>query len=178
MYWLIIILIISFITNLYNKIYSKFSRFIIVNCSTTCLIIRILLINVAGLVPYSLTFSLYIWARFLVSLIIWISYSIRPLLKTFKLARGHLLPLGAPVFLWNFLIFLEAIRQCIRPLTLRLRLSCNLMAGHVIISLTSNLRGVLSYLLLRGLVIFEIGVRIIQALVYNILINIYKKERN
>lgn len=85
------------------------------------------------------------------------------------------MPLGSPFFLWNFLIRLELLSQFIRPLTLRLRLRCNLMAGHVLMSLASNL-GVISYFLLRILILFEVAVSIVQSLVYRILTDIYKKE--
>lgn len=155
----------------YFGILFKSSKWVII------LIINIILLNLLGLLPYNITISLYIWVTFLVALILWSLFSIRFFFKSTGNAIGHLLPLGSPIFLWNFLIILEVLRQCIRPVTLSLRLSCNLIAGHILLSLTINLSNILTYFLLIILVVFERGVNIIQAFVFNILIIIYKKER-
>merc|ERR1712240_248685 len=48
---------------------------------------------------------------------------------------AHFLPLGRPLTLGPFLVLIEIIRVLIRPLTLSLRLSANLLAGHIVLRL-------------------------------------------
>jgi len=62
-----------------------------------------------------------------------------------------------------------------RPLTLRLRLICNLMAGHVLLRLIININ-LICYVILLLILFFEIIVSIIQRVVFTLLRAIYKKE--
>jgi F0F1-type ATP synthase membrane subunit a len=61
---------------------------------------------------------------------------------------AHLIPFGAPIFLSFLLPLVELFRQLIRPLTLMIRLSTNLSAGHIMLymfsyfSLSSNILGI------------------------------------
>lgn len=138
-------------------------------------IVIIILLNWVGLIPYSLRILVYLWVRLLVSIIYWFIFTFSCLLKYSKFTLRHILPLGSPGFLWRFLVYLETIRFIIRPLTLSLRLSCNLIAGHVILFLRSNLY-IVNYLILVSILIFELAVTIIQGCVYTLLNDIYFKE--
>jgi len=48
---------------------------------------------------------------------------------------AHLIPLNTPIILTPFLVLIETIRIIIRPLSLSIRLTANLIAGHLLITL-------------------------------------------
>lgn len=51
----------------------------------------------------------------------------------------HLVPLGCPNGLIFLMVIIESVRILIRPITLGVRLSANIMAGHVILGLISSI---------------------------------------
>ena len=89
--------------------------------------------------------------------------------------------MGTPAVLISFIVIIELIRSLIRPLTLAIRLSANIIAGHLLMTLLGNqlanfrLLGLIvpGELLLVGL---EIAVSLIQAYVFSILITLYVRE--
>ena len=95
---------------------------------------------------------------------------------------AHLVPLGCPVILIPFMVVIERIRLVIRPLTLSIRLTANMIAGHIImalISMGSINRGtvLLSSIASEVLVtMLEIGVAVIQPYVFFILLSLYSQE--
>jgi len=89
---------------------------------------------------------------------------------------AHYLPLITPVFLWFALCVIEIVSQVIRPLTLTVRLTANLMAGHVLIFLVGQL-GVRAGLLYIVLIPFEIMVAVVQGYVFVMLLDSYFQER-
>mgnify|MGYP001603057848 CR=1 FL=1 len=83
------------------------------------------------------------------------------------------------------MVLIETIRNVIRPLTLRVRLTANIVAGHLIISLIrgpllslSVVGGILGGGALILIFILEVAVAIIQAYVFAVLINLYIREAN
>lgn len=70
-------------------------------------------------------------------------------------------------------MILELIRQLIRPLTLSLRLTCNMLAGHVVLFLTMVINNLVLILVILS---FEIFVCVIQSVVFYILVISYKNE--
>lgn len=141
----------------------------------TPLIFIILACNLFSLIPFMLCISCYIWNRISLALFIFFLIILNNfLLKIDKFLR-HLLPCGSPLRLWDVLYYLEFISIIIRPLTLSLRLTCNLITGHVLISLISNLP-FLAVLLRTFFYLFESGVSIIQRQVFTLLVKIYSRE--
>jgi len=51
---------------------------------------------------------------------------------------AHLVPIGTPNILMPFIVVIETIRNIIRPLTLAVRLSANIIAGHLLLTLLGN----------------------------------------
>ncbi|WP_414887680.1 F0F1 ATP synthase subunit A, partial [Sphingomonas sp. Leaf339] len=51
---------------------------------------------------------------------------------------AHLVPQGTPPVLIPFIVCIETIRNIIRPLTLAVRLSANIIAGHLLLTLLGN----------------------------------------
>lgn len=148
------------------------------------LMIMIAIINILGLLPYnwrptsspSLNFSI---ALFLV-LITWIN------ILTLKLKDSlvHFVPKDSPTALIFPLTMIELVRLLIRPLTLSIRLTANITAGHIVITLTSELADHSSKRIVWpltavpniALVLMETMVRLVQRLIIALLITLYTQE--
>jgi F-type H+-transporting ATPase subunit a len=94
---------------------------------------------------------------------------------------AHLVPIRTPGALMPFIVIIERIRRIIRPLTLAIRLSANMIAGHLLLTLLGNQLANLRMLGLIlpteiTLVVLEIAVSLIQAYVFSILIALYIRE--
>lgn len=94
----------------------------------------------------------------------------------------HLVPYGCPSILIPFIVLIETIRIVIRPLTLSIRLSANIIAGHIIIILIC-LSAYRRTLIFRIRIFTEIvisilesGVAFIQPYVFFILLTLYTLE--
>lgn len=97
----------------------------------------------------------------------------------------HLVPLGAPTALLPFLVIIECISSVIRPLTLTVRLTANITAGHLLLCLVgggidlSNISVSLVVFRVRlALIILERAVACVQAYVFTILSTLYLEEVN
>jgi F-type H+-transporting ATPase subunit a len=82
-----------------------------------------------------------------------------------------------------FMVCIETIRNIIRPGTLAVRLSANMIAGHLLLTLMGNTGRGLGYLivsfLLVGqlcLLVLESAVSIIQGYVFAVLRTLYSSE--
>jgi len=89
-------------------------------------------------------------------------------------------PQGTPSFLINFIVLIELTRTLIRPITLCVRLTANIVAGHLLITLLNNflIQRNLTVLFRLGLAPFiltvlESAVAFIQAYVFVTLITLY-----
>ena len=98
---------------------------------------------------------------------------------------AHLVPVGTPYVLIPFMVIIEFISNIIRPITLSVRLTANLVAGHLLITLIRTpivqSRYVITTLLLRSLyilIILESAVAFIQAYVFRMLRTLYLREVN
>ncbi len=93
------------------------------------------------------------------------------------------MPQGTPSPLIIFIVIIELVRNIIRPITLCVRLTANLIAGHLLISLIGNalcsLNSTIAHLSLPlplTLTILESAVACIQAYVFITLITLYTTE--
>lgn len=80
-----------------------------------------------------------------------------------------------------FIVVIETIRALIRPLTLSIRLIANIVAGHLLLSLTGGgvtrvLSFFPSFVSQTALVVLELAVAGIQAYVFIVLVVLYAKE--
>jgi F-type H+-transporting ATPase subunit a len=98
---------------------------------------------------------------------------------------AHLVPQGTPAVLIPFIVCIETIRNTIRPGTLAVRLTANIIAGHLLLTLMGNtgnsLRAILLSLLIFGqiaLLVLESAVAIIQSYVFAVLSTLYSREVN
>ena len=80
-----------------------------------------------------------------------------------------------------FIVIIERIRAIIRPLTLSIRLMANIVAGHLLLSLSGGaITRILRFIPLFSaqliLTLLELAVACIQGYVFIILIALYLKE--
>nr|YP_004347670.1 ATP synthase F0 subunit 6 [Pelagocephalus marki]BAK10060.1 ATPase subunit 6 [Pelagocephalus marki] len=143
-------------------------------------------INMLGLLPYTFTPTTQLSLNMALAVPLWLSTVIIGLRKDPTAALGHLLPEGTPVALIPALIIIETISLFIRPLALGVRLTANLTAGHLLISLISTAAfillpmmptvAILTTALLFFLTLLEIAVAMIQAYVFVLLLTLYLQE--
>lgn len=96
----------------------------------------------------------------------------------------HLTPQGTPALLIPFIVIIESISLIIRPITLSIRLTANIIAGHLLLSLLGSSGQLISRIILINIILFsqillfilEISVSIIQAYVFSILSTLYSRD--
>lgn len=145
----------------------------------------ILLNNLRGLTSYTFTASRHLSFSVRLALGGWLAYITYGLVLNCGRTLAHLVPVGTPCVLIPFIVLIELIRNLIRPLTLSVRLVANLVAGHLLITLTSSplaslsLRVVIVLIVgLTLLLILERAVALIQAYVFRTLRTLYLREIN
>lgn len=149
------------------------------------LFLIILINNIWGLTPYTFTRTRHLTFALTLGLTFWLSYLAIAFIKDMTHSLAHLVPLGTPVLLLPVIVLIETIRTLIRPITLSVRLVANLVAGHLLITLTAspltpNLRFKILLIMipLLILIILESAVALIQAYVFSILRTLYLREVN
>nr|YP_010554806.1 ATP synthase F0 subunit 6 [Sternochetus gravis]UYP50691.1 ATP synthase F0 subunit 6 [Sternochetus gravis] len=143
----------------------------------------ILMNNLLGLFPYIFTSSSHMCFTLALSLPLWMSFMIFGWFKNTTHMLAHLVPQGAPNLLLPFLVIIETISNIIRPGTLAIRLTANMIAGHLLVTLLGNSGPTLSPYMLNILIftqilllILESAVAIIQSYVFSILATLYSSE--
>lgn len=147
------------------------------------LFIFLLIGNFIGLVPYVFTVSRHIRFCLSLSLSIWLGIILFRITNYFNNLCSHLTPHGTPLFLIPFMVLVESIRLIIRPFTLAIRLTANIIAGHLLLSLLGSSGESIFFALVPLLIlpqtlllILEFAVSIIQAYVFFILRALYTRE--
>nr|YP_025727.1 ATP synthase F0 subunit 6 [Songthela hangzhouensis]AAP51137.1 ATP synthase F0 subunit 6 [Songthela hangzhouensis] len=138
--------------------------------------------NYMGLYPFIFTTSSHILMTFSLSMTIWTAIMITLILMNFNTFMAHLVPQGTPMLLSFFMVMIETVSILIRPITLAVRLAANMIAGHLLISLVSNIasfqlkNSLTSIILQTMLILLETAVALIQAFVFTILSLLYSIE--
>lgn len=143
----------------------------------------ILFNNFIGLFPYIFTSSRHLIFTLTLSIPIWLGLIINGWINYTNNIFSHLIPQGTPPILIPFIVCIETIRNVIRPITLAIRLTANIIAGHLLITLLRRTGNSLSNILLIILLLTQIilmtlesAVSIIQSYVFSILITLYSRE--
>jgi len=143
----------------------------------------ILFNNFLGLFPYIFTSTSHIVITLSLALPIWLSFIIYGWLINTQHIFTHLTPQGTPSILISFIVCIETIRNIIRPGTLAIRLTANIIAGHLLITLLGNtgsslIRYIIILLLITQiiLIVLECAVAIIQSYVFTVLSTLYSRE--
>ncbi|YP_009741795.1 ATP synthase F0 subunit 6 (mitochondrion) [Cylas formicarius] len=145
--------------------------------------IFIMLNNFMGLFPYIFTSTSHMPITLSLSLSLWLTFMIFGIAFNTMNMLAHLVPMGAPALLLPFLVIVELISNLIRPMTLAIRLTANMIAGHLLLTLLGNMGQYMNFLTINVLIfiqilllILESAVSLIQAYVFSILITLYASE--
>nr|UPI55420.1 ATPase subunit 6 [Scotomedes sp.] len=149
----------------------------------TSMFMFILMNNMFGLLPYVFTSSSHLTFTLSLALPMWISLMLFGWINQTQHMFSHLIPLGTPNALMPFMVLIETISNLIRPMSLAVRLTANMIAGHLLMTLLGNNMINTNYMNLPLLIIFQMGltmfetaVSIIQAYVFSVLSTLYSSE--
>nr|YP_010341266.1 ATP synthase F0 subunit 6 [Stenamma diecki]UNZ99531.1 ATP synthase F0 subunit 6 [Stenamma diecki] len=170
-----------------NFIFKEFKTLINHSYSNLILFISLLIMiffnNFLGLFPYIFTASSHMTFCLSLSLTLWLGMMIFNLCNFFNNTMSHLTPQGTPFLLMPFMVIIESISLIIRPLTLAIRLTANMIAGHLLMALLGSSGTSLNNFLMLFLIIsqiillaLEISVSAIQAYVFSVLSTLYSSE--
>lgn len=141
------------------------------------LFIFIFLNNFISLFPYIFSSSSHIIFSLTLAIPFWIFFIIISIYKNTKEIIAHLIPLNTPIYLAPLITIIETIRIIIRPLSLSIRLTANLIAGHLLITLLNFNSIILLIIFIQIFIMtFELCVAIIQSYVFSILSSLYSRE--
>nr|YP_009171504.1 ATP synthase F0 subunit 6 [Camptonotus carolinensis]AJW76334.1 ATP synthase F0 subunit 6 [Camptonotus carolinensis] len=145
----------------------------------------ILFNNFLGLFPYVFTSTSHLTMTLTLALPLWLSFMIFGWINHTQHMFAHLVPQGTPPILMPFMVCIETISNVIRPGTLAVRLTANMIAGHLLLTLLGNTGPTLSSPLLMLLIIaqlalltLEAAVAMIQSYVFAVLATLYSSEVN
>nr|UGN61372.1 ATP synthase F0 subunit 6 [Typhlocybinae gen. 1 sp. 2 BY-2021a] len=139
----------------------------------------ILINNMMGLMPYVFTSSAHLVFSLAMALPMWSSMMMFGWTKKTKMMFCHLVPSGTPSILMPFMVMIETISNIIRPGSLAVRLTANMIAGHLLMSLMGDnpsLKTSLILIMFMMLMMFEMAVAIIQSYVFMTLTTLYSSE--
>lgn len=145
----------------------------------------ILFNNFLGLIPYIFTSTSHLRITLSLSLPLWIRFMLFGWINHTQHMFAHLVPQGTPGLLTPFIVLIETISNVIRPGTLAVRLSANIIAGHLLLTLLESSASGLPLTILRLvigaqilLLILESAVAVIQSYVFAVLRTLYSREVN
>nr|AFR45326.1 ATP synthase F0 subunit 6 [Brachyteles arachnoides] len=147
------------------------------------LITFITLNNLLGLTPYAFTPTTQLSMNLGMAIPLWAATVLTGLRFKTKASLAHFLPQGTPIPLIPMLIIIETISLFIQPIALAVRLTANITAGHLLMHLLGDTALTLSSIYLSSSVItviiivllitLELGVALIQAYVFTLLVSLY-----
>nr|YP_009995940.1 ATP synthase F0 subunit 6 [Plagiodera versicolora]QNQ64891.1 ATP synthase F0 subunit 6 [Plagiodera versicolora] len=145
----------------------------------------IMMNNFIGLFPYIFTSTSHMTMTLSMALPLWLSFMLYGWFNYTMHMLAHSVPQGTPGILMPFMVCIETISNIIRPGTLAIRLSANMIAGHLLLTLLGNTGSSLTLIMINILLIIQVlllllesAVSIIQAYVFVVLSALYSSETN
>nr|YP_010894837.1 ATP synthase F0 subunit 6 [Amiota nagatai]WJW73350.1 ATP synthase F0 subunit 6 [Amiota nagatai] len=145
----------------------------------------ILFNNFMGLFPYIFTSTSHLVLTLTLALPLWLCFMMYGWINHTQHMFAHLVPQGTPAVLMPFMVCIETISNIIRPGTLAVRLTANMIAGHLLLTLLGNTGPSLSSILITfllitqiALLVLESAVAMIQSYVFAVLSTLYSSEVN
>lgn len=142
--------------------------------------------NLIGLLPYVFRPTSHLLITLTLGLPLWLSLIFTSVSWSPSSFAAHLLPAGAPDWLNPFLVLIETIRTCLRPITLSFRLAANIRAGHIVLGLIAIYASASLFSPSTSLVLllitqvfytlFEVGICLIQAYIFCLLLTLYSDD--
>nr|YP_010952922.1 ATP synthase F0 subunit 6 [Empoascanara plamka]WMQ52365.1 ATP synthase F0 subunit 6 [Empoascanara plamka] len=139
----------------------------------------ILVNNLMGLLPYVFTSTSHLVFSLSMALPLWLTFMMYGWMNKSNSMFTHLVPLGTPSMLTPFMVIIETISNLIRPGSLAVRLTANMIAGHLLMSLLggSSITVIITTMIIFViLMMFELAVSTIQAYVFMTLSTLYSSE--
>jgi F-type H+-transporting ATPase subunit a len=146
----------------------------------------ILMGNMLGMIPGSFTFTSHIIVTFAMAIAVWVGVTVIGFWYHGARFLTFFVPHGAPKAMLPLLIPIEIMSYCVRPISLSVRLFCNMMAGHTmmkvfaafIISLGGYylVPGIAPLAVTVALTGFEFAVAFLQAYIFTVLTCIYLND--
>nr|AET09678.1 ATP synthase F0 subunit 6 [Gondogeneia antarctica] len=173
-------MIIDYVLSEFKPLIKKSPYVLLISLSFFTMIV---LNNVAGLLPYIFTATSHLTLTLSLALPIWSAIMLYGLLNNMSNILVHLIPQGTPFILMPFMVVIETISNLIRPITLAVRLTANMIAGHLLVTLlmsstplTPLILTPVLFMAQMGLASLELAVAFIQAYVFSVLITLYAAE--
>jgi F-type H+-transporting ATPase subunit a len=143
------------------------------------LMLFITIVNLGNLIPGIFTCTSQLFVTATLSFMVFILVTMIGIYEHRAKFWSLFIPSGIPTILKPLLFCLELFSFCMRPLSLALRLSINMLAGHIMLHVIAsfskdlgNLK-ILTVLVSTILSMFEIGIAALQAYVFAVLSSIY-----
>nr|WQF69082.1 ATP synthase F0 subunit 6 [Amblyomma calcaratum] len=185
-FWLSSSLFLTFWKILLKKLFQEVSnnvnhfklKTLIFLTSVFCVI---LFSNLFGLLPFVFTPSSHLVFTMFYSFPFWFSLMMFSFLNKFNKVMSHLVPMGSPIALSCFMVLIETVSNLIRPITLSVRLTANMISGHLLIHLLSSMMMEIHFfffmlIVMMMLLVLETAVAFIQSFVFMTLISLYINE--
>nr|AVJ52316.1 ATP synthase F0 subunit 6 [Diolcus variegatus] len=187
-YWTLPNRINMLINNITNKLHEEFKMLLGsgkkgMTLLMISLFMFILTNNAMGLLPYIFTSSSHLVFTMALALPLWLTIMLFGWINQTNHMFTHLVPTGTPAVLMPFMVLIETISNLIRPGSLAVRLTANMIAGHLLMSLLGNnsinaSTIILAFIMMIQmlLMMFETAVAVIQAYVFSVLSTLYTSE--
>nr|YP_010175641.1 ATP synthase F0 subunit 6 [Corythoxestis sunosei]QSL98901.1 ATP synthase F0 subunit 6 [Corythoxestis sunosei] len=190
-YWLIPNRYMIFFNSILYKLHLEFKTLIgFKNTNGSTLIFIsiftfILFNNLLGIFPYIFTSTSHLTLSLSLTLPLWLAFMLFGWINHNEHMFSHLIPQGTPKILMPFMVLIESISNIIRPGTLAVRLTANMIAGHLLLTLLSGIgtsipsKFIIFLIFVQFLLLtLESAVAIIQSYVISILSTLYSSETN
>jgi len=171
------IIIINFVNKFWGR---KYLTFIF------SLFFYILVLNIFGLLPLGFTNTSFPMKCLSISVSMMIGFTILGILIQGKKFIDHFIPSGIPIYLLPMLCIIEIISYISKAFSLSIRLFANMMSGHILLNIISkfffklnNLSifiGIIPFIFIVIISCLEVGICILQAYVFIILISLYYND--
>ena len=144
----------------------------------------ILFCNLLGMIPFSFTVTSHIIVTFALAMLIFVGCTFIAIFKHGLMKfLGFFLPQGTPWWMAPIMYMIELFSFLARPVSLSVRLTANMMAGHTMLKVIAGfvvalgvIGGWAPLLLLVVLTGFEIFVAILQAYIFTVLTCVYLND--
>nr|ACI95016.1 ATP synthase F0 subunit 6 [Sivaloka damnosus] len=147
---------------------------------STSLFMMILSMNILSIFPYTYTPTAQMSISMSMALPMWLMLMIFGWTIHTNFMFKHLLPSGTPSMLMPMMIIIETVGSLIRPISLSVRLTANLIAGHLMMTLLGNINSTNTIMMILPiqtmLMMFESTISMIQAYVFTTLVTLYSSE--
>lgn len=143
-------------------------------------------LNLSGMLPFSFTVTSHLIVTFALASFLFIGIIVRGLIIHKLRFLGLFLPSGAPLLIVPLLVIVEFVSYIARVFSLAIRLFANMMSGHTLLKILAGFGWTLAtkasiwifiaifpIIIVFLVTILEVGIAVLQAYVFVVLICIY-----